>query len=289
MIADPLSRVLEATGYLSNGEPAAPSVRVADTSEAVAGPRTRTRLPSFKPEAWWRSNADSTPWGGSASDLTVYFKYVDEPDLAPVSEWQQEIWNRGFSPLLWIVSPDRIDLYNGFGLPQKPEDAAENRLKTFGLLDTKLAELDKLAGRLAMETGQFWHQEKRVNRKTSVDSRLLRDISGLEHKLIVDLDREEAQGLIGRSIFTKYLIDRQIVTEQRLMKLCGHGDLPEVLRDRTATERLFEWLREISTATCFHRPRSRFPLPSILNGSRGSLRQKTRKPVRCRSSLTGST
>ena len=251
MIAEPLSRVLEATGYLSNGEPAAPSVMVADTSEAVDGPRTLTRLPSFKPEAWWRSNTDSTPWGGSASDLTVYFKYVDEPDQAPVSEWQQEIWNRGFSPLLWIVSPDRIDLYNGFGVPQKPEDAAKNRLETFGLLDTKLAELDRLAGRLAMETGQFWHQEKRVHRKTSVDSRLLRDISELEHKLIVDLDREEAQGLIGRSIFTKYLIDRQIVTEQRLMKLCGHRDLPEVLRDRTATERLFEWLREIFNGDMF--------------------------------------
>ena len=251
MIAEPLSRVLEATGYLSNGKPAAPSVRVADTSQAIDGPRTRTRLPSFKPEAWWRSNTDSTPWGGSASDLTVYFKYVDEPDQAPVAEWQQEIWNRGFSPLLWIVSPDRIELYNGFGLPQKPEDVAENRLKTFGLLDTKLTELDRLAGRLAMETGQFWHQEKRVHRKTSVDSHLLRDISELEHKLIVDLDREEAQGLIGRSIFTKYLIDRQIVTKRRLMKLCGYGDLPEVLSDRTATERLFEWLREIFNGDMF--------------------------------------
>ena len=252
MIAEPLSRVLEATGYLSNGKPAASSVMVAGTGEAIDGPRTRTRLPSFKPEAWWRSNTDSTPWGGSASDLTVYFKYVDEPELAPVSEWQQEIWNRGFSPLLWIVSPDRIDLYNGFGVPQKPEEAAENRLETFSLLDTKLAELDRLAGRLAMETGQFWRQEKRVHRKTSVDSRLLRDISGLERNLIeIDLGREEAQGLIGRSIFTKYLIDRQIVTKRRLMKLCGHGDLPEVLRDRTATERLFEWLREIFNGDMF--------------------------------------
>ena len=261
MIAKPLSRVLEATGYLSNGKPAASSVMVADTDDTIGGLSTRTRLPSFKPEAWWRSNTDSTPWGGSASDLTVYFKYVAEPSHAPVSEWQQEIWNRGFSPLLWIVSPDRIDLYNGFGLPQKPDDAAKNRLKTFGLLDTKLAELDRLAGRLAMETGQFWQQEKRVNRKTSVDSRLLRDISGLERNLTdIDLGREEAQGLIGRSIFTKYLIDRQIVTDQHLMKLCGHGDLPEVLCDHTATERLFAWLQETFNGDMF--PPTSKPVPA---------------------------
>ena len=150
------------------------------------------------------------------------------------------------------MSPDRIDLYNGFGLPGKSGDAVENRLDTFHLLDTRLAELDGLAGRLAMETGQFWRREKRVSRKTSVDSRLLRDIRGLERRLVEsDLDREEAQGLIGRSIFSKYLIDRQIVTGQRLMALCGHDGLSEVLRDPTATERLFEWLRETFNGDMF--------------------------------------
>ncbi len=252
MIAEPLSRVLEATGYLSDGEPAAPSVMVAGSAEALARPHPPDRLPSFEPEAWWRNNADSAPWGGNASDLTVYFKYVDEPDQAPIADWQQEIWNRGFSPLLWIVSPERVDLYNGFGVPRQPEDAIENRLNTFSLLDTKLAELDRLAGRLAMETGQFWRRVEGVNRKDSVDSRLLRDISGLERSLVeLDLGREDAQSLIGRSIFTKYLIDRRIVTAQRLMKLCGHRDLPQVLRDRSATRSLFEWLRETFNGDMF--------------------------------------
>lgn len=252
MIAEPLSRVLEATGYLSNGKPAAPSVTFADTGTAGDGRRAGIRLPSFGPEAWWRSNADLPPWGGSVSDLTVYFKYVDNPDKAPVSAWQQEIWNRGFSPLLWIVSPNRIDLYNGFGLPRTPGDAVENRLDTFHLLDTSLAKLDGLAGRLAMETGQFWRYEERVSRKTSVDSRLLRDICGLERRLVeIDLGREKAQSLIGRSIFAKYLIDRRIVTEQCVMELCGRGVLSEVLRDRTATERLFEWLRETFNGDMF--------------------------------------
>ena len=252
-LAAPMRYTLEATGYLSNGRPTAESVMLAGADRAPGvNVFARSRQPSFAPEVWWRSNPDSTQWGESASDIRVYFKYADEPDQAPVDRWQREIWNQGFAPLLWVVSPDRVDLYNGFGVPRKFEDASENRLETFRLLDTELARLDRLAGRLAMETGEFWRRETRVSRETSVDRRLLRDIAGLERALVGDtLGREEAQSLIGRSIFVKYLIDREIVTEPHLRALCGHGELPEVLRDHMATERLFEWLRETFNGDLF--------------------------------------
>ena len=193
MIPEPLGHALEATGYLLNGEPAAPSV-------TLAAPGSQGWRPSFGPDVWWRSNPNGDVWGTSAANLTVYFKYVDELDAVPVAEWQREIWNRGFSPLLWLVSPDRIELYNGFGSPQRPSDAAANRLETFRRLDEELAELDALAGRLAMETGQFWRERLHVNRRTSVDGQLLRDLRHLERHLVDDnLSREDAQGLIGRS------------------------------------------------------------------------------------------
>lgn len=252
-LAAPMRYTLEATGYLSNGRPTAESVMLAGADRAPGvNVFARSRQPSFAPEVWWRSNPDSTQWGESATDIRVYFKYADEPERAPVGAWQREIWNQGFAPLLWVVSPDRVDLYNGFGVPRKLEDASENRLETFRLLDTELAGLDRLAGRLAMETGEFWRQETRVSRETSVDRRLLRDIAGLERALVGDaLGREEAQSLIGRSIFVKYLIDREIVTEPHLRALCGHGGLPEALRDHVATERLFEWLRETFNGDLF--------------------------------------
>ncbi|MDD9983191.1 MAG: N-6 DNA methylase [Gammaproteobacteria bacterium] len=252
-LAAPMRYTLEATGYLSNGRPAAESVTLsgADGTPGV-NVFARSRQPSFEPEVWWRSNPDSTPWGEGASGIRVYFKYAGEPDRAPVYRWQREIWNQGFAPLLWVVSPDRVDLYNGFGVPRKLEDAAENRLETFRLLDTELARLDQLAGRLAMETGEFWRQETRISRETSVDRRLLRDIAGLERALVGDaLGREEAQSLIGRSIFAKYLIDREIVTETHLRALCDRCGLPDVLRDHVATERLFKWLRETFNGDLF--------------------------------------
>ena len=130
-LAAPLRSALEATGYLSQGRPAAESVMIAG-AEGTAGVNffVRSRQPSFEPEVWWRSNFEAHPWGESASDFRVYFKYVDEPGRAPVDKWQQEVWNQGFSPLLWVVSPERIDLYNGFGAPRRSGDTAENRLDT---------------------------------------------------------------------------------------------------------------------------------------------------------------
>jgi hypothetical protein len=222
-----LRKVLEATGYIADG---APGHGVLLDDDARRARRSR----SFEPDALWRGQ----------SSLTVYFKSAEVPpsdDL--VSAWRQEVWNEGFSPLLWVVSPNRIDLYNGFGRPLPLADATRNRLATFETIESSLDELDALAGRLAMETGQFWLNTKGVDRKTAVDQQLLSDLAALERDLVAaDLGRAEAQSLIGRSIFTQYLIDREIVAADRLEALCGQAKLAAALRDREATADLFAWL-----------------------------------------------
>ena len=236
MIAEPLRNVLEATGYLVNGQGAAPSVK-------LAGCGTNDRIPSFKPDAWWRGNTYAND--GGTSGLTVYFKYVSEPSDSPVAEWQREIWNQGSSPLLWVVSPEGTALYNGFGEPRPAAEANANRLDTLQHAAPDLARLDARAGRLAMETGRFWTQESRVEWTTRVDSRLSRDLHLLESALLEsDLDQCQAQALIGRCIFAQYLVDRRVLTGDRLVELTGQRDLPGVFTDRAATERLLAWLSE---------------------------------------------
>ena len=228
--------VLEATGYLASGQPA-PGVYLDDEA------RSMRRGRAFLPDALWR--------GPSA--LTVYFKFEPAPpDDQQISTWRQEIWNEGFAPLLWVISPEQIDLYNGFGRPLATEDSSRHRLWTFRNIDAALDELDALAGRLAMETGQFWREAPSVDRATSVDQQLLSDLALLEDDLIsANLDRSEAQGLIGRSIFTQYLIDRKIVKAERLQRLCGHRALPPILSDRAATEQLFAWLSDTFNGDMF--------------------------------------
>lgn len=251
MSPEPLRHVLQATGYLLDGEPA-PGVQLGETAQ-----RSRRRSRDFVPDALWRS----------PSALTVYFKSESTtPSKELVGAWQREIWNEGFAPLLWVISPERIDVYNGFGTPVNDGDAREHLLRTFGLVESALRELDEFAGRIALETGQFWLQDNVVDRKTGVDQKLLSDLAHLEHDLVEsELARSAAQALIGRVIFTQYLIDRGIVDAPRLKRVCGHKSLSAILRDRAATERLFLWLSQKFNGDMFPPSAATTPKTSYLS------------------------
>lgn len=228
--------MLEATGYLESGKPAAGVIVGAGAPASRRGRR-------FVPDALWRSS----------TSVTVYFKYSEtNPSASDIASWRREVWNEGFAPLLWVVSPDRIDIYNGFGRPEAEDDAETHRLRTFETIERELQKLDTFAGRLAMETGQFWLHAVSVNRQTSVDRQLLSDLAALERDLVADeLDRRTAQALIGRLIFTQYLIDRAIVTEQLLELHSGARRLPTALRDVGSADRLFRWLADVFNGDMF--------------------------------------
>ena len=230
--------VLEATGYLIGGQPA-PGVTLGE--EATANGRFR----SFKPNGKWRGE----------SALTVYFKLEPEPPSEErIATWRREIWNEGQSPLLWVISQNKINLYNGFARPRTAGDAKASRLRTFAKLAGKLEELDLLAGRFAMETGRFWEHDaaKRVHRRTSVSQQLSSDLASLERDLLQGgMVRLDAQGLIGRSIFVQYLVDREIATPEFLNELCGRNALSDVLRDARSTGRLFDWLHYVFDGDMF--------------------------------------
>lgn len=241
--------MLEATGYLPQGEA---------VSGTVIGDAIRRRGREFIPDAMWRSS----------SALKVYFKFAERrPADDLIATWRREVWNEGFAPLLWIVSPDTIELYNGFGTPRSAAavDTAEHRISVFRNIDAELVRLDAFAGRLAMETGHFWLQAPIVDRKTGVDEQLLSDLASLEGDLVgAGLDRAAAQALIGRAIFVKYLIDRRILDRDLLRRVAGRDNLAPVLRDRPATERLFAWLIETFNGDMFPSSASEPPGPAHL-------------------------
>ena len=237
MIPDQLQHVLRSTGYVLSKRCSAHGVRIG------ADAQKQRRGQTFSPDAFWESH----------SSLRVYFKYVqDDVPSETIGTWRREIWNEGASPLLWIVSAQRTTVYNAFGRPQPQDDAEANRLETFENVAAGLERLDSLAGLLAMETGQFWRNEPRVNRKTGVEHQLLSDLGALERDLVSDgLPRNEAQGLIGRCIFTQYLIARRIVDPDLLQEVCGQPSLPLALGDPAATQSLLAWLSQTFNGDVF--------------------------------------
>ena len=90
MIAEPLGRVLEATGLLGERR-----VRRTERDACRFPVRTPGCLPSL-PTSGGVATPMRTARAVGGVGLTVYFKYVDEP--RDVADWQREIWNRDSRP-----------------------------------------------------------------------------------------------------------------------------------------------------------------------------------------------
>ncbi len=232
-----LQETLQATGYLLGVDDLAPGL-------SLAGSTIPPRMRTLTPDAWWKSDSTrGNPDIDGSSNPTILFKYSESIN-GEVADWRLDAWNLGCTPLLWVVTHDDIRIYNGYGKPQLSVDESKNLLKKFDHGRSDLSRLNSYAGRLAMETGKFWRSEPAVTQRTGVFKQLMDHLVAIE-KILVNkgLQRLEAQALICRSIFTKYLIDRGIVSSDRLKMVCGRDTLPEALDDPHSTKALFEWLR----------------------------------------------
>lgn len=237
-----LAHVLEATGFLSDGSPIAPSFGFCSGATGRSQTAPSVFPPSLLPDAWWSPTAASRSMP-RYSDLRVYFKYTESPRKEEIIRWQREVWNQAFVPLLWIVSAEKVDIYNGFGVPNDTETV--NRIRSFEIVDKDLAQLEAIAGRLAMETGTMWNEIPELDRNTGVDYRLLQQIGILEKQLLDDgLARADAQALIGRSIFLQYLIDGKIISPDQLVQICASKTLAHAFGSRSSADSLFAWLCE---------------------------------------------
>ena len=218
-------RALSATGFMIRDVPA-PGL-------TFDSPQLNRRI-DLRPDAIWRGR----------THLEVVFKYTpDVPHPARVASWHRDVWNLGLAPLLWVVCPHHIRLYNTYQRPRSTSDASPHLLREVQMVDRELSRLDDYAGRLSMSSGQFWAHEDRVRRDGRVDLQLLHDLQELEGQLCEEsLPRNIAQALLGRSIFVRYLTDRGIVREDSLREF-GIDDPRKAIGQRQQAYRLFDWIR----------------------------------------------
>lgn len=174
-------------------------------------------------------------------------------DDRALGEWHGLAWNFGIAPLLWINAPDRVVLMDSYRAPTGA--LADVVISEFSTLDVlSLNELVMTCGRLAFDTGAFWGSSmaRGIDRQGRVDAVLLRQLAALERELRrAGLEALLAQKLIGRAIFSQYLIDRGILKRDILAKLFGHDRLSDLLRNYEKGRQLFGWLRETFNGDLF--------------------------------------
>jgi hypothetical protein len=256
-------KTLRATGYLQpDGSPAVGLIR--EVSEGP--PRLRPAIDDQR--IGLMADAVFTVRGAVVS----LFKDAGSDRPAPEEEasWHEAAWNLGLAPLLWVVTPTEVRLYDCYSPAVDPDGRPERKpIGVFGLdAETNLQELDRACGRLSTETGAFWSGPigSRINRRFRVDRQLLAEIKALEEELSAlepaqprhedeteqepSQARDFAQRLIGRTIFTWFLLDRGELA-QPILTRTGAKSLADMLTSRERAFALFDWLRETFNGDLF--------------------------------------
>lgn len=163
---------------------------------------------------------------GIAKVPLIYFSVIQKYDAKQVAELHRLSWNLGEAPLLFVVTPDEVLIYNNYEAPQALE--AGNLDPTAGIIET-LSLTDGLASqRLALqkyhrsllESGEYWRQnETRFDIQGRVDTTLMSNLRIMRKTLISQISKRcnesketitsIVHSLLSRSIFIKYLEERK--------------------------------------------------------------------------------
>ena len=259
MRSSTFKHVLKVTGYLGPSGQSAPGLTLAD-DEGSAKLRT-----VFKNDRVGL-NADAV-FSAQNVPTSIFKDASDElPSNENVRNWHEVAWNISVAPLLWVITPTHVRLYDCYASPSLSElqtDDVSPSLDHFAIDSTeRLRELDVTCGRLATETGAFWTSSlgAKINRRHRVDRELLAEINALERRLI-DLApqtadpesrrhaRDLAQRFIGRCIFTWYLLDRGLA--QPFLPAELPADLSSMFATSDKAFMLFDWLRDTFNGDLF--------------------------------------
>jgi hypothetical protein len=244
-------KALEATGYLDPQGRPAPGL-----TEASGDAPARLRSVLLDDRIGLKADAVFSAQGAPTS----IFKDAGHqpPSADDVRAWHEAAWNIGVAPLLWIVTPTDVRLYDCYASPPKDDGKAASTppvLDRF-VIDSaeRLSALDAACGRLATETGAFWSSSigSKISRRHRVDRELLAEISALEQRLVEvtpdggepgerALARDLSQRFIGRCIFTWYLLDRGLAQPFLPPKL--GSNLSQMFATPESAFQLFDWLR----------------------------------------------
>lgn len=241
-------RALEAAGYLTPSGKAAPGFVAADD-----GSSAKLRRVFADDRIGLKADAVFTAQQIPTSIFKDAGEHAPSPD--ELKRWHEAAWNIGVAPLLWIVTPTEVRLYDCYASPSTTSGVTAP-LDCFALdSGERLRALDAMCGRLATETGAFWSSAvgAKIDRRHRVDRDLLSEISALED-LLTDppalpgrsagsghMPRELAQRFIGRCIFTWYLLDRGIA--QSFLPASLPADLSVMFASKANAFALFAWLR----------------------------------------------
>ena len=116
----------------------------------------------------------------------IHFKQLSSFKPKEISDLHRKIWNEGRTPILAILTPNEIRLYDCFDTPEENPDKID-RLERGRFKNTE-SDLKKLADLLhqsKIDSGLIWEEEFGQNIKTynRVDRKLVNNLAAARAKL----------------------------------------------------------------------------------------------------------
>ena len=149
------------------------------------------------------------------------------------------IWNFNEAPVIIVVEQSQVKIYNGFQLLKNSE---QKRLEKLGDVDR----LDDFSY-FKLVTGETWQTyEKKMGKECRVDYFLLDNIEHAQQQLLqLGVERVVANALIGKIIFLRYLIDRDVkVHFPSKSDILDNGKLCRILSNKKMVWSLFDHLQD---------------------------------------------
>lgn len=184
-------------------------------------PKTNYALERLSPQAFYCFNNEP---------LILFF----EEEKIDVQKTHRDCWNFNKSPIIITAKREDVNIYNGLSLNDKTE-------KLFKLLDS--SKLDEL-NYWKITSGKFWQKNsEQFDKKNRVDVNLLENLTTARAELIKhDLKPSIANKIIGRLIFTRYLIDRKVKISFGNKDQIQNSDLLSIIKSKNKLYELFSFL-----------------------------------------------
>ncbi|MDO9096850.1 MAG: N-6 DNA methylase, partial [Candidatus Methanoperedens sp.] len=187
----------------------------------------------------------------------IYFYKLESRDYNKIAELHKLAWNLGQAPLLFVILPGVVLIYNSYEKPRLSDngllDYHAGFIEELNLFIEAKRDLEKLNRYRSSEllTGSYWQKySEYFHNKERVYQTLLENLEYMRNKLIAEGMRPEVvHNLLTRSIFIKYLEDRKdkdgyIVFPKGFFEnyLPGAKSFTDLLSNKDKTEELFQYL-----------------------------------------------
>ena len=220
---------------------------------------------------------------GIAKIPLIYFSLLNQYDAKEVAKLHKLSWNMGEAPLLFVVCPDVIKVFNNYALPTikgNELDPNAGLIKTINIINGITKQQEELLEyhRTQLETGVYWNKV-RFNTKNRVDITLMSNLKYMRKTLISRISKRNVaemetiklvvHGLLCRSILIKYLEERKDSKGESVFPvnffsqfIFGAQKYTDLLVDKTATYEFFDCLKEKFNGDLMQIPKQEFDIIS---------------------------